>query len=150
VTSRPHDDAARRLDALLDGTKSPGVFRAPTSLDASALTAQVTSRGGTGWLVDGPARTKDELMDAFANGCSLPAWFGRNYDALADCLGDLDVGRSGAVLVWTTAAQYHAAAPSQWPAMRSILEHAVRVHVDAGLRFAVVCVGGSLPGIDPL
>lgn len=32
---------------------------------------------------------KDEVLDAFAAGLRFPDWFGRNWDALADCLGDL-------------------------------------------------------------
>ena len=150
MTARAHDDLSRRLDAVIDGTRSPGVFRAPSSIDVHALVNEVGPRVGTVWLIDGPAHTKDELMDSFAAGCSLPAWFGHNYDALADCLGDLDVGQRGAILVWSTAGQYRAAAPAQWSTMRSILEHAVRVHADAGARLTVICVGGSLPGVDPL
>jgi hypothetical protein len=150
MTAHAHDDLSHRLAAVIDGTRSASVLRVSSSVDVQALVSEVTPRVGKVWLVDGPAHTKDQLMEAFAAGCSLPPWFGRNYDALADCLGDLDVGRRGAILVWSTAGQYHAAAPSQWSMMRSILEHAVRIHADAGTRLTMICVGGSLPGVDPL
>ena len=33
--------------------------------------------------------SKAELLAAFARALSFPDWFGANWDALADCLGDL-------------------------------------------------------------
>ncbi len=41
-------------------------------------------------LIDGAAiRSRDELHDALARQLSLPDWYGRNLDALYDCLTDL-------------------------------------------------------------
>src|SRR3546814_3290587 len=34
-------------------------------------------------------RDKDDVLDRFAAALHSPDWFGRNWDALADCLGDL-------------------------------------------------------------
>lgn len=50
-----------------------------------------------------PAGTdKPALMDGFARALALPAWFGRNWDALADSLRDVHppAGRAGVLLVW--------------------------------------------------
>ena len=33
--------------------------------------------------------TRGALHDALQDALSLPAWYGRNLDALADCLGDI-------------------------------------------------------------
>jgi hypothetical protein len=35
------------------------------------------------------ATTKDRVLDRFATALRFPDWFGRNFDALADSLGDL-------------------------------------------------------------
>ena len=41
-------------------------------------------------LIDGAAiETRDQLHDALARQLSLPAYYGRNLDALFDCLTDL-------------------------------------------------------------
>ncbi len=32
---------------------------------------------------------KEQLLDTLAGDLALPAWFGRNWDALQDCLTDL-------------------------------------------------------------
>jgi hypothetical protein len=34
------------------------------------------------------AKTKAELLDRIAEALRFPAWFGRNWDALEDCLGE--------------------------------------------------------------
>lgn len=45
---------------------------------------------------------KAQLMDRLALALDLPPWFGRNWDALADCL--TEVGHDpGTVLEWTGA-----------------------------------------------
>lgn len=41
-------------------------------------------------LIDGAAiRSRDELHDALARQLALPAWYGRNLDALFDCLTEM-------------------------------------------------------------
>lgn len=41
-------------------------------------------------LIDGESiHDKEELHDAFSRQLSLPEWYGRNLDALRDCLGDI-------------------------------------------------------------
>lgn len=41
-------------------------------------------------VLDGDAiSTREELHDALARELALPAWYGRNLDALYDCLTDL-------------------------------------------------------------
>ena len=43
-------------------------------------------------VLDGDAiSTREELHDALARELALPAWYGRNLDALYDCLTDLSV-----------------------------------------------------------
>lgn len=41
-------------------------------------------------IIDGgKIGTKEELHDAFAEGLDFPHWYGRNLDALHDCLTDI-------------------------------------------------------------
>jgi RNAse (barnase) inhibitor barstar len=42
---------------------------------------------------------KDAMLNRFAASLAFPAWFGRNLDALADCLGDLSWMRSEGYLL---------------------------------------------------
>jgi len=43
--------------------------------------------------------SKEELLDAVAEGFGFPDWFGRNWDALEECLRDLDAVNDGYALV---------------------------------------------------
>ena len=71
------------------------------------------------------ADSKAALLDALAKGLALPAHFGRNYDALADCLEDDDViGKRGAVLRIVHAATFRKGHPSDWRTLAEILDEA--------------------------
>jgi RNAse (barnase) inhibitor barstar len=54
--------------------------------------------------IDGTAiGDKDELLDAIAEGLGFPDWFGQNWDALEECLRDLEASGEGYALVITSA-----------------------------------------------
>jgi RNAse (barnase) inhibitor barstar len=68
---------------------------------------------------------KSELMEALGKGLKLPAHFGNNWDALADCLEDSDwVGDHGLVVVLRHAAAYHKAYPADWETLEDTLSEA--------------------------
>lgn len=78
---------------------------------------------------------KAELFAAFAQALSFPAWFGANWDALADCLSDLS---------WLPAPGYllHLLGPSPLPAteletLEDILREAAEYWSAAGTPFSV-------------
>lgn len=77
----------RSLNAALDGGHS-------AMLCSSRTVDQIAVIGReSGWHVvqlelTGPT-DKTALMDICAHVFELPEWFGRNWDALADCLGDV-------------------------------------------------------------
>lgn len=52
-----------------------------------------------------PARDKAALMRAFSDALGFPAWFGANWDALEDCLGDLSWRDAGGQVLLLEGAQ---------------------------------------------
>ncbi|MFI6940045.1 barstar family protein [Streptomyces sp. NPDC050418] len=64
---------------------------------------------------------KAAFLDACARSLAFPSWFGRNWDALADCLRDLE---PGTVVVLTGWGAYAAARPGEWETAREILAEA--------------------------
>ena len=70
------------LERLLDPSRS-GVYCAARH-DAIADAAQ-----GSALEVVDIQLEKEKLFDAFASALGFPEWFGGNWDALEDCLGDL-------------------------------------------------------------
>ncbi|CAL9387833.1 hypothetical protein SUDANB120_01191 [Streptomyces sp. enrichment culture] len=94
---------------------------------APALAAAEEAGWATVRVDLGGVRGKAELMRRWEEALELPQWFGRNWDALADALGDLSwlpeaPGRLIAVTSWRG---WAAARPGDWETLREVLEEAV-------------------------
>lgn len=69
--------------------------------------------------------SKAQLLAALAAGLRLPAYFGGNWDALADCLEDDDwIGPRGAVIVLAHVSAYRNAHAADWTTFEDILREA--------------------------
>ena len=100
-------------------------------------------------LDTGGCASKEPFLQACADAFALPSWFGMNWDALADCLTDLDVGESGGILVgwwgWRDLDQ------SDFEVAVDIFREASARWDEAGVSGAVVLVGqAGDPGIRSL
>lgn len=75
-----------------------GVVPVPGAVDVMALEAECDARGRPTVVLDtGQVSDKDGFMNAVSEALGLPGWFGRNWDALAECLADVP---DSTVLVW--------------------------------------------------
>jgi hypothetical protein len=87
----------------IPGDLAPGVHRLRSREPTSAVSDLLERAGWSVCVVDlAEAPDKAAIMDAFVVGLGLPAWFGRNWDALTDALRDLGwlpAGRRGRVLL---------------------------------------------------
>jgi RNAse (barnase) inhibitor barstar len=77
-------------------------------------------------LVVPAGATVAQSLDWFAESLRLPEWFGRNLDALADCLHDLaeeepPPGTDGRVLVWDRVAALKLVDPQGYDGIWSVL-----------------------------
>jgi len=90
------------LQRLSDAAKS-GVYRVSRTdeiLDATRDSALQIARIGLAG-----ATGKEVLMTRIAQALAFPQWFGGNWDALEDCLGDLSWSKAaGHVLLFESAA----------------------------------------------
>ncbi|MFA7268148.1 MAG: barstar family protein [Sterolibacterium sp.] len=81
-----------RLEALLGDATRAGVYHLPHSPDTGHdyLVAAAETCGYCVFHVDlASVKDKDGLLAAIGRDMAFPEWFGRNWDALADCLADL-------------------------------------------------------------
>jgi len=79
---------------------------------------------------------RDEVLDRFAAALRFPDWFGRNWDALADCLGDLSwLPAEGYLLLLDHAGAWREAEADQFATALEILDGAARAWSAQGVPF---------------
>jgi hypothetical protein len=84
---------------------------------------------------------KTALLAGLARVFKFPSWFGHNWDALADCLDDLEWLRgSGYLLVLENPLGMSNAAPKDFALVLDILAHAARKWGERGTPFWVFLV----------
>lgn len=89
-----------------------------------------------------------ELLDALAQLLRFPAYFGRNLNALNDCLSDIEVPQeSGLVVVLPEFQRFASSCPSEAQAVLDIFADASRSFLLTGQRFLVL-VHSSDPAIS--
>lgn len=73
---------------LLGDSAHSGVYRLPD--EAAWVTRAAHAHGFVYWRIDlATVRDKSALLASIAWALEFPDWFGGNWDALQDCLGDL-------------------------------------------------------------
>jgi hypothetical protein len=75
----------------LSALEPPWIMRTTANLDDPTVTEEfLADTGFTVRVLNGARmRTKAQLLAEFASRLEFPEYFGHNWDALADCLGDL-------------------------------------------------------------
>lgn len=92
--------------------------------DAARALEHARARGALAHLL-GPVMSKAEALDAIGTALNFPAWYGRNLDALHDCLTDLSWQPAGEhVLIWTGHRQLEAEDPDGYRAIVAVLNDA--------------------------
>jgi RNAse (barnase) inhibitor barstar len=117
------------------------VERASGELTAPQVAESVRQSGAAPHVVDGATvRTKAEAMDAIAAALSFPDYFGRNLDALYDCLTDLSWLPEGEhVLIWDRPDVLRAHDSQAYAAVHAVLADAVATQ-PVGRRLRVLLV----------
>lgn len=86
------------LAGLLAGRTDPGVYQWHTAFAPEEVRHTVEHAGrGFGYVDGWMHQTKAELLAAIGDALGFPEHYGRNLDALADCLSELD---GDTVLLW--------------------------------------------------
>jgi len=120
-----------------------GVYRA-----AVAGLALPPSAAGRVVHLHGPA-DKTQLFQAFARSLGLPAWFGHNWDALEEALGDLTPPSAGLVLRLSGLEALAAQDAGTIQALLELLDDVARDWAGRG-DLLVVLVEGTGPVTDRL
>ncbi len=77
------------FESILADVAKTGVYHMPHT-DKAPIVAAAKANGFAVFRVDlTKVRDKDQLLTMIGKTMGLPAWYGHNFDALADCLGDM-------------------------------------------------------------
>ena len=136
------------LAALLAGRTEPGIYRWHAAFDVADVRHTVEHAGWRFTHFDGwGAETKAEVLAGLGAAFSFPDHYGRNFDALADCLHDVVAGDSaGTVLLWDGWGPFARADRRAYSVALSVL--GTRVNAERGGAFAVLLRGDGPPTGD--
>lgn len=113
------------LRALLVEPEQSGAFYVDARDTAAMAEAAVALDFGLARVDLAGCTGKDDLLARVARSARFPDWFGRNWDALADCLGDLSWWPApGYVLLLEHSSECRAAATEDFRTLVSILDEA--------------------------
>ncbi|HEU4322766.1 MAG TPA: barstar family protein [Roseiflexaceae bacterium] len=138
-----------KIDALVAGEIPPGLYRFSSRARPDTLTEELAERGWRCfWLDGGTIDDKASFLRACADAMQFPDYFGRNWDALEECLNDLSwVPADGYVLVYDQVARFVSAEPDEWSIAADIMSGAADSCAKAGTPLYVLLRGtaGLLP-----
>lgn len=127
-----------------------GVYRAPD--DVRPLRRQAGEAGLAWFAVDlAPVAEKVGFLLACAERLAFPETFGRNWDALADCLQDLSWRpAAGYVVHFQNAAVFAVASKPDWAIAVEILNQTATFWKERGKTFLALVHGAQgLPPFEP-
>lgn len=126
----------------------PGVHRLRSRASTAAAAAHLVRVGWNVRVVDlSSVVDKQSLLEAFRAGLTLPGWVGRNWDALADALGDLswwEPGARGRALIVAGAGRMEAGLDREWAILCDVLQEACARWAPTPMPLGVVVRGRAL------
>lgn len=137
---------AQALASLLEENHG-GVWFLPNHADPKALLAAAKKAGFAFFHVEGRnIARKEQFLNHAASALRFPEHFGQNWDALEECLMDLEwVDAGGYVLYYDHIDAFLSAQPEQFETLIEILRDAVKSWKDDGSAMIVLLSGGKAP-----
>jgi RNAse (barnase) inhibitor barstar len=134
------------IESLLEENRG-GVWFLPNHPDPKAIQALAKRAGFAYFHVEGRnIARKDQLLNHFATALSFPSHFGENWDALEECLTDLEwVDAQGYLLYYDHIDGLLAAHPDQFETLVEILRDAVASWKDDDTAMIVLLSGSKMP-----
>lgn len=126
---------ATELTALLADASQNGAYFVDAR-DREALTDTATALGFVVAAIDyRGVRDRDEALERIAQALRFPPWFGGNWDALLDCLGDLSWLPGDGYLLLFDHADWRDAEPDAFVVLLDVLDDAARGWAAEGTPF---------------
>jgi RNAse (barnase) inhibitor barstar len=134
------------LESLLEANKG-GVWFLPNRVEPRSVQAEAKRAGFAFFHIEGKNITrKEQLLNHTATAMHFPKSFGHNWDALEECLTDLEwVDAEGYVLYYDHIDGLLEAHPDQFETLIEILRDAVATWKQEGSAMVVLLSGTKAP-----
>ena len=134
------------IASILEARKG-GIWYAPGNVELRTVQSAAKKAGYAFFHIDGKKiERKEQLLNAFATALRLPESFGHNWDALEECLRDLEAGSSdGYVIFFEHIDGLLAAHPDQFETLVEILRDAVAAWKEDDTPMIVLLAGAKAP-----
>jgi len=139
------------LETLLESPRG-GVWFLPDHADPKAVQKLAKSRGFAFFHIEGKnIGGKEQLMTSVATALRLPKHFGKNWDALEECLSELEDAADGYLIYYDHIDPLLGAHPDQFETLVEILRDAVASWKEDGEAMVAVLSGSKSPkGVSKL
>lgn len=120
------------LKAILAGEKPPGIYQLTEDINRDNLSQLCQAKDVKLFYLDGKnISNKQQLLIACTKVMDFPGYFGDNWDALEDCLTDLDwCLASQYLIVYTNTDVLAKNEPETWQMLTAILQSVVDYWAD--------------------
>lgn len=132
-----------KLQRALTGAVAPGIYHLSTSAPAESLRKEAARADWRLFVLDGSKiYDKKTFLEKIARAMRFPDYFGKNWDALNDCITDLSWARAqGYVLLIQEPERFITTSPDDWQVALEILKSATESWHEWGTPFFVLLRG---------
>jgi RNAse (barnase) inhibitor barstar len=138
--------AMQVLDRLLEEERG-GVFFVPDGVAAKEVQAAAKRAGSASFHIDGKSiARREQLLNAFATALRFPSDFGHNWDALEECLTDMEWADADSYVIYYDHIDgLLSAHPDQFETFVEICRDAVASWKEDGTAMVVLLSGAKAP-----
>jgi RNAse (barnase) inhibitor barstar len=132
-----------KLVRVLAQEHIPGVYRFRSKASVEFLQKEASKNGWRLFYLDGAKiRDKKTLLDHMARAMDFPDYFGKNWDALNDCLTDLERA-TGYIVLFDAPDRFMQNSPADWDVALDVFNTAIEFWREQGIPFYVLLRGSS-------
>ncbi len=141
-----------KLQRALKRQMAAGIYRLDSNASVEFLRGEAENAGWQIYFLNGKTiRDKKTFLEHIARAMKFPAYFGQNWDALQDCLTDLQgIQVKGYILLFEHPERFFKTSPADWHVAMDVLNSAVEFWKQQQIPFYVLLRGGEIKGIQTL
>lgn len=132
-----------KLQRALSRAVPPGIYCLNSNASTESMKKEAARAGWGFFVLDGSKiYDKKTFLEKIARAMRFPDYFGRNWDALNDCVTDMTWTRAeGFVLVFQEPRRFLETSPKDWDVALEILKSATESWQERGTPFYVLLRG---------